>query len=354
MICDRVLTCSLASCWLLLLLSLQAQSKDLFNNHRDGYPVFRIPAIITTGSGRLLAFAEGRNNLFDHGNIDLVVKTSDDNGNTWSATKVIWDAGNNTCGNPAPVYDAITGEVLLIGTLNNEQVFLLRSKDEGVTWSTPEDITSSVKPADWSWYATGPGHAIQLEQDTYKGRIVVPCNHTLTGQRAHMSHVIYSDDHGRSWQLGGSVPTPHTDESTVAACTNGSLCLNMRNNNRTLPNRLISLSQDGGQTWSAAEHDSTLIEPTCEGVLLRYAFTPNILLFMNPAHPKKRQNLTLRISYDDGKTWQRSITICKRKAAYSDLTLLPNGDIYCIYETGKLLPYNHIAGVTIDKKIVVP
>jgi len=129
--------------------------QDVFRNHKDGYNVFRIPAVIGTAGGKLLAFCEGRKNLFDNGDIDLVMKTSADNGKTWSKLKVIWDSGKNTCGNPSPVFDKITGDVILTATLNNDKVFVLRSGDQGITWDVPVEITASVKQADWKWYATG-------------------------------------------------------------------------------------------------------------------------------------------------------------------------------------------------------
>ncbi len=288
----------------------------------------------------------------DHGNIDLVMKTSTDNGNSWSSLKIIWNDGNNTCGNPTPVQDRLTGDILLIATLNNDKIFLLRSHDEGMNWEKPVDITSTVKPENWKWYASGPVHAIQLQQGRYKNRIVVPCNHTLAGIDKHISHVIYSDDHGLSWQLGGSASLVKTDECTVVELSDYTLLLNMRNSDRSLPNRKTSISNDGGLSWSIPKFDSTLIEPVCQGSLLRYSYSPSLLLFANPKHETKRQNLTLSISKDDGKTWTRQITIHAKKAAYNDLTLLHNGNILCVFETGKILPYSGICATTIQQSAI--
>ena len=326
--------------------------QDLFKNHKDGYNVFRIPTAIVTKSGKVLAFCEGRKSLFDNGDIDLVMKTSTDNGKTWSNLKVIWDSGNNTCGNPAPVFDKVTGDVIIVVTLNNDKVFVLSSPDQGNNWETPLDITASVKLPDWKWYATGPVHAIQLEQSAFQNRLVVPCNHTVAGVDKHVSHTIYSDDNGKTWHLGGSVSKVNTDESTVAELANGNLLLNMRSSDRDLPNRKISISNDGGSTWTTPIYDSTLIEPICQGSLLRYSFSPDILLFSNPKHKRIRKNLTLSISKDNGETWTKQVTIYAKKSAYNDMVVLNNGDILCLFETGKLLPYAGIS-TTIIKQIMI-
>ena len=311
--------------------------------------MFRIPAIIVTKSGKILAFCEGRKSIRDHCNADIVMKTSSDNGITWSCLKVIWNDGENTCGNPAPVFDQITGEVIVAATLNNDKVFVLRSKDEGITWESPIGITPSVKPEHWKWYATGPVHAIQIETGAYKNRIVVPCNHTESANGNHFSHTIYSDDHGNTWLLGGIVFCEKTDECTVAELVNGDLLLNMRNNDKTLAARKTSISHDGGISWSVVVFDTTLIDPVCQGSLLRYSFTPDILLFTNNKHKHFRRNLTLSVSYNGGKIWAKQISIFAKKTAYSDMVVLSNGDVLCIFETGRILPYGGIVCSRIKK-----
>jgi sialidase-1 len=326
--------------------------QDVFKNHSDGYNIFRIPTVIVTQSNKVLAFCEGRKSLFDNGDIDLVMKNSTDNGRTWSKLIVVWDNGNNTCGNPSPVFDKVTGDVMVVATLNNDKVFVLRSSDEGNHWEIPVNITSSVKQPEWKWYATGPVHAIQLEHFAFKKRLVVPCNHTVVGIEKHVSHVIYSDDNGKTWNLGGSVAQENTDECTIAELVNGSLLLNMRNSERNLPNRKVSMSNDGGATWTAPIYDTTLIEPNCQGSLLRYSFTPNILLFSNPRNINKRKNLTLSVSNDNGKTWEKQVTIYANKSAYNDIVVLNNGDVLCLFETGKILPYRRIS-LSIIKKAAI-
>jgi sialidase-1 len=331
---------------LLLLVTLSSYSSGrpyLFKNHREGYNVYRIPAIVKTKSGKLLAFCEGRKNLFDHGDIDLVMKSSIDDGKTWSALTVVWNIDKNTCGNPSPIVDEVTGDVLVVATLNNAKVYVLRSVDEGKNWILPMDITTTVKDNSWQWYATGPVHAIQLKNLVYRNRIVVPCNHTVAGAGKHVSHIIYSDDSGFTWHKGGSVSAEYTDECTVAELVDGSLLLNMRNSDRPLPNRKVSRSKDGGNSWSAPVFDSVLVEPVCQGALLRYSYEPDVLLFSNPKHTEQRKNLTLSVSYDGAKTWIRQLSIFKQKSAYNDMVQLANGDVLCLFETGVMLPYSGIA-----------
>ncbi len=310
--------------------------------------MYRIPALVQTQSGKLLAFCEGRQSLRDHGNIDLVMKTSADSGRTWSVLQLVYSDGKNTCGNPCPVTEATSGAILLTATINNKKVVVFKSTDEGKTWGRPIDITAAVKPENWGWYATGPVHGIQIAEGEHKGRIIIPCNHTLLNKSKHISHVIYSDNKGETWQVGGSVNTEGTDECTVAEGPNGHLFLNMRNTERTLPCRKTSYSKDGGQSWSTPAFDSTLIEPVSQGALLSHPQKRNVFCFTNPANTKARKNLTLRISFDSGKSWKKAILIQKGPCAYSDIALINNDDLFCIYETGKVWPYGGIAGKKIS------
>lgn len=347
----RTIFCAIVSFFLFLAAFAQTKNATyIFQNRKEGYRVYRIPTIVCTPNGKLLAFCEGRQSLRDKGNIDLVLKTSSDSGRTWGSLKVLWNDGKHTCGNPTPVVDATSGEILLLATHDNERVFILRSKNEGESWSPPEDITVSLKDSMWKWYATGPVHAIQLQTGPNKDRLVIPCNHTGIDNPKHVSHVIYSDDHGKSWKTGGSVPDVNTDECTVAELSDGNLLLNIRSNDRTLPNRKQSFSHDGGLSWTAPEYDTTLIEPLCQGALLRYRYSPNILLFSNPNHTKRRKNLQIAISKDDAHSWKKTISVNTGKSAYSDMVKLPDNDLLILYETGKILPYSGIAYKIIPSK----
>lgn len=158
-----------------------------FRAGREGYASFRIPAAVTTHSGVLLAFCEGRvGSREDYGNIDVVLKRSTDGGRTWDPLQVVAANGDDLAGNPAPVV-LDTGRVLIVHVRNaarateaairrgevepedGRRVWVQHSDDEGVTWSAPREITAQAKDRAWRWYATGPGHAIQ----TRSGRVVV-------------------------------------------------------------------------------------------------------------------------------------------------------------------------------------
>ena len=334
----------------------------LFESGTEGYHTFRIPAIVTTTNETILAFAEGRKNGgSDTGDIDLVIKRSEDNGKTWSKLEVIWDDGENVCGNPAPVVDQSTGSIHLLSTWNlggdpekdiidgkstdTRRVFAMKSVDDGLTWSEPEEITGSVKLEQWTWYATGPCHGIQLEQANNAGRLIIPCDHIEAESKKYYSHIVYSDDHGETWELGGTTPQDQVNECTIAELSGGTLMLNMRNYDRSQTTRKIAFSEDGGLTWSELVADTTLIEPICQASLLALVDEDQekrMLLFLNPADESNRINMTLRISENEGSTWSSSLVLHKGPSAYSDLTLLSNGNLGCFYEAGHSHPYQGI------------
>jgi sialidase-1 len=340
---------------------------QVFVGGTDGYHTYRIPALLVTGKGTLLAFCEGRkSSRSDTGDIDLLVKRSTDGGKTWSGPVVVWDDGANTCGNPCPVVDQTTGVIWLPLTWNHgadqerqinagtsrdtRRAFVCHSKDDGLTWSQPQEITTEVKRPAWRWYATGPGVGIQLEQGPWKGRLLIPCDHTDPspddpgGER---SHVIYSDDHGKTWRLGGTI-MPGVNECQVVELADGTLMMNMRNYNQKVKNlRAVATSADGGLTWSSVRHDPVLVEPVCQASFLRYTRQPpddrNRLLFSNPAPAKPaRRDLTVRLSYDEGQTWPVHRVLWAGPAAYSCLAALPGGGIACLFEAGDQHPYERI------------
>lgn len=340
----------------------QRQPAYLYTPGEGGYDTFRIPALAVTCEGIVLAFAEGRkNSASDTGDIDLVLKRSEDNGKTWGPLQRVWDEAENTCGNPAPVVDRETGTIFLLASHNlgsdrepdiidqtsrdTRRIFVLQSNDDGRTWSAPEEITKEVKKEDWTWYATGPCQGIQITRGKYKGRLVVPADHIEAQSKKYYSHVIYSDDHGKSWKLGGRTPTDQVNECAVAELEGGRLLLNMRNYDRKFPCRKIAVSDNGGATWSEPEADSTLVEPICQGSLHRYSFASegkSRLLFANPASADARENMTLRISYDDGRSWDYAHVLYPGASAYSDVVRLPDDFIGCLYEAGRIHPYEGI------------
>jgi sialidase-1 len=321
---------------------------DVFNAGDDGYHTYRIPALVTTKSGALIAICEGRKTgRGDHGDVDLVQKRSTDSGKTWGPLELIHEEGGTakvTIGNPCPVVDHDTATIWLPFNRDNDRVFMLSSTDDGRTWSKPRDITAETKKSDWNWYATGPGNGIQLTRGKYKGRLVIPCDHRVNGnkddknswEQAGRSHVIYSDDHGQTWKLGGSTDFG-MNECAVVELTDGTLMLNSRSY-RGKACRGISLSQDGGATWQPTYDDPALVESVCQASLIRYAWltekknSNGILLFSNPAVPKGRNHVTVRASLDDGKTWPYARLICEGSSAYSTLAVLPSGEIGLLYE----------------------
>ncbi|GMW01888.1 MAG: hypothetical protein AMXMBFR84_30240 [Candidatus Hydrogenedentota bacterium] len=344
------------------------------------YHTYRIPAVIETPKGALLAFAEGRKEgQGDAGNIDLIVRRSNDGGATWGEMKVLWDDGANTCGNPCPVVDDTTGAILLLMTHNlghdkegaiirgesesTRTVWMMKSDDDGHTWTAPQEITQSTKDPSWGWYATGPGVGIQLKHGPHVGRLVVPCDHSYPdaehsigeGGFGFGSHVIYSDDHGETWHLGGVV-RPFVNECQVVelSAPSGAMLLNMRAYFRRQL-RSVARSADGGATWSNPVDDKALIEPVCQAGLVRVAWpqsgTPGKLLFTNPAS-LKRENMTARLSMDDGATWSHARSVYTGPSAYSCPIDLGD-EMGCLYERGEKHPYESIVFARFDEAWVV-
>ena len=328
-----------------------AEQTPLWVGGEDGYHTYRIPALLTTQQGSLLAFCEGRrNNRRDHGDIDLLVKRSTDGGKTWSPHRIVYEEGGDdevTIGNPNPVVDQDTGTIWMPFCRDNKEVLITKSTDDGLTWSDPVNISKDVVRPGWVWVATGPGVSVQLERGPNKGRLVIPCDHgVMVGeQRIMHSHVFYSEDHGETWQLGGLLPE-HTDEAQVVELANGELLLNMRSYWGRVGKRAdrdgmraLARSADGGQTWGELAFDETLIEPVCQGSFLRYTDAEsggkNRLLFSNPASKTERVKMTVRLSYDEGETWPVSKLLHEGKSAYSSLAVLPDKTIACLYERGE-------------------
>ena len=326
----------------------------VFLSGQDGYHTYRIPSLLVTPKGTLLAFCEGRKkSRSDTGDIDVVLKRSRDGGKTWSALQVVWDEGANTCGNPCPVVEKATGTIWLLLTHNlgtdteamivdgkskgTRTVWVTKSDDDGATWAKPVEITATTKQADWTWYATGPGVGIQLRT----GRLVIPCDNKVAGTKARQSHVVYSDDRGKTWQRGGSVG-PNCNECQVTERSDGSLLLNMRSyqaGNR----RMLATSSDGGITWSKPVEDAALLEPVCQASVLRHgAFGSALVLFSNPAS-LKREKMTVRLSVDDGKTWPFARELYAGPSAYSCLAELSDGSAACLYERGDKSAYERIS-----------
>jgi sialidase-1 len=321
----------------------QQGPEHLFVSGQEGYLRYRIPALLVAPNGDLLAVCEGRKDGGGlTGKIDIVLKRSADHGKTWSKLEVVAADGGNTLGNPCLLLDRKAGVVWLgltrsLGSDTEEEivagtskertrVLVVHSKDSGKTWNAPRDISANARDPKWTWYGTGPGTGIQLAS----GRLVLPSYHATEKDGVYRSHMVFSDDGGKTWQRGAAVGR-QIGECHVVEKQDGSLVLNARTNEGK-ERRAGALSKDGGATWSEAEHD-TLFDPHCQGCLLRLpdADGKPRWLFSNPAGPKRR-NLTVRLSHDEGKTWPRSKLLQTGDAQYSSLALLPDGTIGCLYD----------------------
>ena len=354
----------------------QDQKIPVFVSGTEGYKSFRIPAIIKAPNNDLLAFCEGRvNSSGDFGNIDIIMKRSSDHGATWSAIKVVANFDSLQAGNPAPVLDLTDpafpkGRIFLFfNTGNNHEgevrkgkgwreVWYTTSVDNGVTWSESVNITTQThRPnqpqinasynfkEDWRSYANTPGHGLQIASGKFKGRIYIAANHSEgTPQKAfvdYFAHGFYTDDHGKTFHLSSSVNVPGSNESTAAELSNNRLMQNIRNQKGDIRARIIAISNDGGAHWDTTYFDENLPDPVCEGSILNIGSKngKKVLAFINAASKTKRDNLTLRISFDEGKTWEKSTVIDTSNeeksadfTAYSDIVLMKNNQIGILYE----------------------
>ncbi len=342
----------------------------IFKGGQEGFPVYRIPALLCTTNGTLLAICEARGSIKDTSSNKLVLKRSEDEGATWSPLAVIAGAGNDSLNNPCLVQDIASGHILLHYQrypypsnertvkpgLDGEKVchsYQIMSDDDGKSWAQPVDITPQVKRSTKvTSIASGPGIGIQLTHAPHQGRLLIPFNQCSYGR--WKIYVVYSDDGGKSWQMGETA-RGRGNEVQVVEFGNGDVMFNARNY-WTQMNRVVGISHDQGLTWDSAYVDKTLIEPHCMASIIRYTFgidaEKSAILFSNPASKKDRINGTLRISYDEAHTWPVSITINPGRFAYSCLAKMPSGAVGCIYETGGKSGYEHItfAGINLKNK----
>lgn len=334
-------------------------------------PNYRIPAIIQAPNGDILVICEKRNDgPGDIGNHDIVMKRSSDKGKTWSDEIVILDDEDRVCTDLTVGHDREMKKLWLFFLRDKKQYAHLTSTDNGLSWQGPVVVHEQVIKPEWQtlqgktdddepkgnpkrhvvqwekgWaqrYGCGPGNAmIQLKS----GRLLVPARHREDigkGRLRSFAHCLFSDDHGASWKLGGTIGI-HTSECQFVELNDGSVRVISRNeSSEDSPDNLrhlTAISKDGGETWTSVHRLEELITPRCHGAVER--LDANALLFSSPAspfrqkeHPYGRYNLTVRLSHDDGETWSAGKTIWPHPGSYSDIVALDDGTIGFIYERG--------------------
>lgn len=340
------------------------EQQVLFKAAQDpGYACFRIPAVVRTPRGTLLAFAEGRvHDCGDAGDIDIVVKRSTDGGRSWGPLQVVNEGAGDTHGNPAPVVDRETGRVVLAETYNTGRTdgrgcdvpcdrtpHLQYSDDDGLNWSAPRDLSDEILPPDWnSWYATGPVHGIQLTRGRHTGRLVFGVNtETWNGSRvtANNAALITSDDGGDHWRIGAKDSWPIADdgtfrqkpsELTLTQRADGTVLVSGREQDGTdLGHRTQAVSHDGGDSFTAPFRAlPDLYAPQVQGSLLRL---DDRLLLACPGDPDRRRTMMIRSSYDGGRTWDsvdRGTVVTTDWSGYSDLARIDGDTVGLLYEGG--------------------
>ncbi|GGA64907.1 sialidase [Edaphobacter acidisoli] len=335
-----------------------AQPQMVFANGTRGYSCFRIPAIVRTPRGTLLAFAEARKyGCGDFGDVRLVMRRSRNGGKTWGSIETVAEFGTLKAGNAAPVVDTMDsrypqGRIFLVYTTENaseskvmqgkgaRRVWYRTSVDDGTTWAAPVEITTSVKLTVWRAYATGPGHALELTEGPHAGRIVVAAYHSEgepqpEGQ-SYAANAFFSDNHGATWHAGAAVNVPGSNESTTAEWPDGTVVMNSRDQSGRSRARIVSISKDGAQSWETTFVAHDLTDPVCEGSVIDYspAKGERALLFSNAGDREHRWDLTLSVSKDGGRTWPKHTVLYAGPSAYSDIVLMPKRRLGILWELG--------------------
>ena len=336
----------------------QIERVNVFTGGEAGYPTVRIPSIILSKKGTLLAFAEGRKNLGDQAENKIILRRSTDGGKSWQPLQTIADDGKRPLNNPCAVVEEKSGRVLLMFQSYPENLkeadgkiktgydgsdivksYLIWSDDDGKSWSEIKDITRQVKrPTGVTTVASGPGIGIQLRSGAHAGRLLIPFNEGPFGK--WNIYAAYSDDGGANWQYGDVVPQSAglVNECQLAEMDDGRLRFNSRRGGGA-SFRKSSVSGDGGLTWTPAA-DTELFDPTCMASIIKLRDPARSrMLFAGPLGPG-RSNGTVHVSYDDGATWPIKKTLFPGNYAYSNLVALPDGTLGDLYETDG---HQHIA-----------
>ena len=330
----------------------------------DGVAAFRIPGLVTTNAGTLLGVYDARYNssvdLQEH--VDIGLSRSTNGGKTWEKMRIPMTfgqyeglpTGQNGVGDPSILVDKQTGTIWIVAAWTHgmgnrrawfnslpgmtihetAQLMMVRSDDDGKTWSAPINVTSQVKDPSWRFLLQGPGRGISMND----GTLVFPTQY-IDPQGLPHAGIMCSKDHGSTWTI--SAPArDNTTEAQVAEVTPGVLMLNMRDNRGG--SRAVSITSDYGKTWT--EHPSNrsaLQEPVCMASLIKVEAIDNItgkdlLLFSNPNTTKDRKNMTIKASFDGGLTWKESNQLLLDEDygwGYSCLTMIDKETVGILYES---------------------
>ncbi|WP_051840353.1 sialidase family protein [Streptomyces sp. NRRL F-5126] len=315
---------------------------------------YRIPDITVSTKGTVLLAYDRRNGSSADlpGDIDTMLVRSTDNGRTWSKPAAVVDyPGPQGCGDSSMIVDRDTGRIFLFCTYsagkvgfptsqpgtddttdpNTLHVQVRHSDDDGRTWSGPTDLNPQVKDVSWRGYFASSGHGIQ----TSGGRLIQPLAVADSAGTHHFAD-IHSDDHGATWHAG-ALSSADNDESKAVELSDGTIVQNVRP--VRAGHRLIATSHDGGQTFSASVADPELPDPSVNGDEIRVNAASHgphrdWLLFANAADQSARQNMTIRLSCDNGKTWPVRKLLHAGPSGYAAMAMLPDGRVGVFYEGG--------------------
>ncbi len=333
-----------------MLLAAQPPGRiTVFEGETGGYKGYRIPALVMTTKGTLLAFCAARKELGDWSDIDIALRRSTDGGRTWSAMRIVADRGGMTVDNPVPIVDRQTGAIHFLFQVNYAQLYYMRSTDDGLTFSAPVDITEaahefrrgrapdkSATKYGWSVVAPGPGHGIQLAGGRLLSTIWLSSSYR---HRPSATATIYSDDHGETWKCGALLPDDpanpllNPSEHVALELADGRVMTNMRSEGAE-HRRAVSYSPDGISNWTVPQLHPDLFESICMASLIRLSAPPkskNRVVLANPVS-LPRNDLRVRLSYDEGNTWPYSQLLLAGPAGYSDMAAGPDGSVYILYE----------------------
>lgn len=356
-------------------------TQHLFEARTGNYHTYRIPGIIVTQKGTLIVWAEARKGISDWEEIALVSRRSTDGGKTWSKTSILQQSKKSdklgsgekeseeekkekTIGNGVMIPDK-EGNIHFLFCQGYQKVFYSKSVDDGLSFDTPKEITHIFddhrKDYPFRAVATGPGHGIQMKS----GRLLVPVwmstGELVGGHRPSRTTTIYSDDLGNTWKAGEVAlynRKPHfNDEGQPSAVlhpsemmpvelADGRVMMNARSES-AVQRRVVTYSNNGISNWSIPKFDGALFDPICFGSIVRFtdknSSSENRILFVNPdskdrgllwGERRRRENLTVRLSYDEGETWPVSKVLDSEMSAYADIAVGPNKSIFILYEDG--------------------